>query len=156
MSKREYKVYLAGPLFTTYEIEARKREHKLLKETFPNLKTFAPIDAPFNGAASPTNQEIFIGDYNEMATSKIFIFDLNHADEGTLLEVGLAIEMKKHDPEIEIYAFLWDLRIARGQGKGFYDKPWGYNAFVLGGIELHGHIVHKFEDVLQLMKEKGH
>ena len=34
------KVYLAGPLFTKYEIEVRKKEHIIFKEAFPEIETF--------------------------------------------------------------------------------------------------------------------
>lgn len=152
---KQYKVYLAGPLFTKYEIAARKEEHKLFKKTFPKIKTFAPIDAPFN-MGRPTNKQIFKTDYEEMISSNIFIFDLNNMDEGTLVEVGIAIERARHDKTVEIYAFLWDLRQARGEGKGPFDKPWGVNGFLIGGIETYGKIVPTFEDVLELMKRKGH
>lgn len=152
----KFKVYLAGPLFTKYEIAARKAEHKLFKKTFPTIKTFAPIDAPFNETGRPTNRMIFQTDFDEMITSNIFIFDLNNMDEGTLVELGIAIERARNDKSIEIYGFLWDLRQHRGEGKGPFDKPWGVNAFLIGGIETYGVIVPTFEDVLVEMKKKGH
>lgn len=147
------KVYLAGPLFTKYEIEVRKREHIMFKEAFPEIETFAPIDAPFNDG-KPTNIEIFETDKKHMDESNIFIFDLNNNDPGTLVEVGIAVERHKNDPSVEIYGFLWDLRMARGDGEGPFDKPYGVNGFLIGAVEKHGDLVHTFEDVIELMKKK--
>ena len=147
------KVYLAGPLFTKYEIEARKIEHKKFKKEFPEIETFAPIDAPFN-EANPTNIEIFETEKKEMDESNIFIFDLNNMDEGTLVEVGIAIEKHKINPLVEIYGFLWDLRMGRRDGETAFDKPYGVNGFLIGGIQKHGKLVHTFDEVLELMKNK--
>lgn len=148
------KVYLAGPLFTEYEIEARKREHKRFKEVFPNIETFAPIDAPFNGG-NPTATEIFEGDYKEMNESNIFIFDLNNNDGGTLVELGLAVERKKRGDDIEIYAFVWDLRMGREDHKDSpFHRAYGVNQFAIGAVEKYGTLAHTFEDVLNEMKKK--
>ena len=147
------KVYLAGPLFTKYEIEARKKEHQIFKSEFPNIDTFAPIDAPFN-KSNPTNMKIFETDKKHMDESNIFIFDLNNMDEGTLVELGIAIERHRLDPSIEIYGYLWDLRMARTPGKEAFDFPYGVNGFLIGGICKHGIICHTFEEVIEKMKEK--
>ena len=150
---KKEKVYLAGPLFTEYEIEARKREHKMFKEAFPHIDTFAPIDAPFNGG-NPTNKTIFETDYKEMNESNIFIFDLNNNDPGTIMELGLAIERKKQGDDIELYAFVWDLRMGRNiENAGPFDKPYGLNGFMVGGIQKYGKLVHTFEDVIKEMKK---
>lgn len=147
------KVYLAGPLFTKYEIEARKKEHQLFKDTFPEIDTFAPIDAPFNGG-NPTNIEIYETDKAEMDSSNIFIFDLNNMDAGTLVEVGIAAEKHRNDPTVEIYGFLWDLRMGRRDGETAFDKPYGVNGFLVGAVQKHGKLVHTFEEVIELMKKK--
>ena len=147
------KVYLAGPLFTKYEIAARKKEHVMFKEAFPNIKTFAPIDAPFN-ASDPTNEVIFETDHNEMNSSNIFIFDLNNFDTGTLVELGIAIEKKKNNKDVLIYSFLWDLRMGREViSKDPYAKPWGVNGFVIGGAQKYGKLVGTFEEVLKELKK---
>lgn len=150
---KKEKVYLAGPLFTKYEIEARKHEHKLFKEAFPHIETFAPIDAPFNGG-NPTNVEIFTEDKRHMDESNIFIFDLNNNDPGTLVEVGIAAEKHRNDPTVEIYGFLWDLRMGRTAGSTPWSRPWGVNAFLIGAIEKHGKMFETFEQVIEYMKEK--
>ena len=147
------KVYLAGPLFTKYEIEARKKEHIKFKESFPEIETFAPIDAPFNGG-NPSNITIYEADKMHMDESNIFIFDLNNMDEGTLVEVGIAVQRHQEDNKVEIYGFLWDLRMGRESGKGAFDKPYGVNGFLIGAIQKHGELVHTFEEVLELMKNK--
>ena len=149
---KKEKVYLAGPLFTKYEVEARKREHKLFKETFPNIDTFAPIDAPHNNT-SPTALQIFEADYKEMNESNIFIFDLNNEDGGTLVEVGLAVERKARGENIEIYGFIHDIRMARKDFEGPFYRAFGINQFCVGAIEKHGKLFFTFEEVLEEMKK---
>ena len=148
------KIYLAGPLFTKYEIDARKLEHKEFKKAFPNIETFAPIDAPFNGE-DPSNETIFRTDYKEIKSSNIFFFDLNNMDTGTLVELGIAIEMKQTNPAIIIIGYLWDLRMSRKvESDDPYAKPWGINGFVVGGIQKYGTLVETFEDATKELKKQ--
>ena len=42
------KVYVAGSLFNEAEVAQRKKEGQLLRERFPSLDIFNPIDQPFN------------------------------------------------------------------------------------------------------------
>ena len=42
------KVYLAGSLFNEAEVAQRKKEGMIMRELFPNLMIFNPIDQPFN------------------------------------------------------------------------------------------------------------
>ena len=151
----KHKVYLAGPLFSKYEYEIRKKEAEEFKKTFPNIEVFAPVNAPFNGG-NPTNEEIFELDNKAIQESDIFIFDLNNiTDTGTFLELGLALQRKQQDPSIKVYAHLWDLRMNRTAGKLPYEKPWGFNAFVLGGVMKYGKLLNNFEEILEEMKKDG-
>ena len=42
------KLYLAGSLFNEAEVAQRQKEGKILREMFPNLEIFNPIEQPFN------------------------------------------------------------------------------------------------------------
>lgn len=58
------KIYVAGSLFNEAEVAQRKLEGELLKENFPELDIFNPIDQPFNEnkQSLPTPISIFEGD----------------------------------------------------------------------------------------------
>ncbi|WP_311487843.1 nucleoside 2-deoxyribosyltransferase [uncultured Helcococcus sp.] len=131
------KLYLAGSLFNEAEVAQRKLEGKLLRENFPNLEIFNPIDQPFNENKSslPTPEDIFVGDMNAVKECDIFFADVsNPLDGGVFMELGLAVELNK-----KIVAIHSDIRLATANK---YEIPTvGMNHYVLGGIYYAGGVV---------------
>ncbi|MCR8613010.1 MAG: nucleoside 2-deoxyribosyltransferase [Mycoplasma sp.] len=146
-------VYMAGPLFTEYEFKARQKEAEVLQNTFPKWEIFAPVNAPFNGK-NPTNMEIFQGDNEAVQKSTVFLVDLNNNDSGTMMELGMAVQKKINGEDVEIVGYLWDLRMNRPQGEDKFDRPLGFNGFVVGGIQKYGKLFEKFDDALEYLKKK--
>ena len=88
------KVYVAGSLFNEAEVAQRKKEGQLLRERFPSLDIFNPIDQPFNEnkASLPTPQEIYEADTKAVEECDVFIADLTNEDAGVMVELGIAIK----------------------------------------------------------------
>lgn len=94
-------VYLAGPLFTKSEMIQRENDAKILKTHFKNLTIFNPID--FNRKhqidsenLDKLNESFFYDkDEKEISKSDIMIVDIDNNDPGTLVELGMFIELKK-------------------------------------------------------------
>ena len=124
------KLYLAGALFNEAEIAQRLKEGKLLKEKFgERLSVFNPIEQPFNEDKQtlPTPQDIFNGDTEAVKNCDIFLADVTNEDSGVMVELGIAIALKKKIIDIPSYAM---------------------NHYVLGGILKHGTLVYSFEEAL--------
>ena len=66
------KLYLAGSLFNEADVNQRKLEGRILRERFPPLDIFNPIDQPFNEDKQtlPTSIEIFEGDTQAVEESE--------------------------------------------------------------------------------------
>lgn len=142
------KVYLAGSLFNEAEVAQRKLEGKIMRERFPQLDIFNPIDQPFNQDKSslPTSIAIFEGDANAVRDCDIFIADLTNEDAGVMMELGMAVE---RNTKI-IIGINSDIRLPDAHR---YDIPtYGMNHFVLGGILKHGHFVRSFKEAMDLLE----
>lgn len=144
------KVYLAGSLFNEAEVAQRKLEGKKLKEAFPQLDIFNPIDQPFNEDKStlPTPETIFEGDTNAVKDCDIFIADLTNDDPGVMCELGIAIMNEKTKFIIGINS---DIRL---KDANRYELPsYGVNHYVLGAVLTHGYLVYSFDEAIAQLKE---
>lgn len=143
------KVYLAGPLFNEAEVNQRKLEGRLLRERFPNLEIFNPIDQPFNDDKStlPSPIDIYEGDTRAVEECDIFIADLTNNDTGVACELGIAIYT---DTKI-IIGINSDIRLATANK---YDVPSiSLNHYVLGAIEKNGKLVRSFKEAMDYLEE---
>lgn len=142
-------VYLAGSLFNEAEVAQRKKEGAALREAFPTLDIFNPIDQPFNEnkQSLPTPEEIYEGDTKAVEDCDIFIADLTNEDAGVMVELGIAL---KSDTKI-IIGINSDIRL---QSANQYEVPtYGMNHYVLGAILKHGYFVHSFAEAIEKLKE---
>ncbi|MCI5774140.1 MAG: nucleoside 2-deoxyribosyltransferase [Erysipelotrichaceae bacterium] len=143
------KLYVAGSLFNEAEVAQRKKEGQILRESFPQLEIFNPIDQPFNENKQnlPTPQEIYEGDAKAVEECDIFIADLTNEDSGVMVELGLAI---KTNTKI-IIGINSDIRL---KSANKYDIPtYGMNHFVLGAILKYGYLVYSFDEAVEKLKE---
>ena len=142
------KVYIAGSLFNEAEVVQRKQEGKVMREMFPQLDIFNPIDQPFNDnkQSLPTPIDIYDGDTKAVEACDIFIADLTNEDAGVMVELGIAI---KSNTKI-IIGINSDIRLISANQ---YDVPtYGMNHYVLGAIMKHGHFVHSFDEAMATLK----
>ena len=94
-------VYLAGPLFTKSEMKQRLNDEKILKENFKNLDIFNPIN--LNKKEQIDNENLkdlsdtffYEKDEQEIYDSDIMIADIDNNDPGTLVELGMFIQLKR-------------------------------------------------------------
>ena len=145
------KVYIAGSLFNEAENAQRKKEGKLMKEMFPHLDIFNPVDQPFNEnkQSLPTPIEIYEADTKAVEECDIFIADLTNEDAGVMVELGIAI---KSNTKI-IISMNSDIRLMSANQ---YEIPtYGMNHYVLGAILKHGYFVHSFSEAMSKLKELG-
>lgn len=143
------KLYLAGSLFNEAEVNQRKLEGKLLRERFPQLEIFNPIDQPFNDDKStlPTPIDIYEGDTKAVKECDIFIADLTNNDTGVACELGIAIYTNTKI----IIGINSDIRLATANK---YDVPSiSLNHYVLGAIEKNGKLVKSFEEAMKYLAE---
>ena len=126
-----------------------KKKGKILREMFPNLEIFNPIEQPFNEnkASLPTPEMIYEADANAVIDCDIFIADLTNEDSGVMVELGLAIQSQTKI----IIGINSDIRLKTANQ---YDIPtYGMNHFVLGGILKYGYFVHSFDEAMNKLKE---
>ena len=145
------KVYIAGSLFNEAENAQRKKEGKLMKEMFPHLDIFNPVDQPFNEnkQSLPTPIEIYEADTKAVEECDIFIADLTNEDAGVMVELRIAI---KSNTKI-IIGMNSDIRLMSANQ---YEIPtYGMNHYVLGAILKHGYFVHSFSEAMSKLKELG-
>lgn len=141
------KVYIAGSLFNEAEASQRKKEGQIMRERFPRLEIFNPIDQPFNEDKQtlPTPMDIYEGDTKAIKECDIFIADVTNEDPGVMVELGIAI-MSDTDFIIGINS---DIRLCSANQ---YDIPsYGMNHYVLGAIQKHGYLVHSFQEAMNLL-----
>ncbi|WP_156300374.1 nucleoside 2-deoxyribosyltransferase [Streptobacillus canis] len=142
------KVYLAGSLFNEGEVAQRLKEGKILRENFPNIDLFNPIEQPFNEDKQtlPTPIDIYDGDANAVINSDIVILDMTNEDPGVMVELGLAIAHNK-----KIIAINSDIRL---KSANKYDIPsYAMNHFVLGGILKYGVLVYSFQEAVEELRK---
>lgn len=143
------KLYVAGSLFNEAEVAQRKLEGKILRDNFPDLEIFNPIDQPFNENKQtlPTPIDIFEGDTKAVEECDIFLADLTNEDPGVMVELGIAIYT---DTKL-IIGINSDIRM---QSSNQYEIPsYAMNHFVLGAIQKHGKLVRSFNESVELIKE---
>jgi len=143
------KLYLAGSLFSEAEMTQRTLEGRILRENFPDLDIFNPIDQPFNEDKStlPTPIDIFEGDTKAVEECDIFICDLSNEDAGVMVELGVALCT---DTKL-IIGINSDMRLATANK---YEVPtYGMNHYVLGAILKHGKFVKNFNEAVNVIKE---
>lgn len=143
------KIYLAGPLFNEAEVNQRRTEGIILRETFGDkIDLYNPIDQPMNDNKDgnlPTCREIFENDYEKVKDCDIFICDLTNEDAGTMIELGIAMQLGK-----EIYAVNSDIRLASSNKYNL--PPYGVNHFMLGLVEKHGYLFTSFNNLVKCLK----
>ena len=143
------KLYLAGSLFNEAEVNQRKLEGKLLRERFPQLEIFNPIDQPFNDDKStlPTSIDIFEGDTKAVEDCDIFIADLSNNDTVVACELGVALYTNTKI----IIGINSDIRIPTANK--YYIPTVGMNHYVLGAIEKFGKMVYSFDEAMNYLEE---
>ena len=145
------KVYIAGALFNEAEKAQRIYEGKIMKEMFPHLDIFNPVEQPFNENKQtlPTPIEIYEADTKAVEQCDIFIADLTNEDAGVMVELGIAI---KSNTKI-IIGINSDIRLISANQ---YEIPtMGMNHYVLGAILKHGYFVHSFLEAMEKLKALG-
>ena len=143
------KLYLAGSLFNEAEVQQRKYEGKLLRENFPHLDIFNPIDQPFNEDKQtlPTPIDIFDADTKAVEECDIFLADLTNEDSGVMVELGIALYT---DTKL-IIGINSDIRL---QSANKYDVPtYGMNHYVLGAILKNGKFARSFNESIEIIKD---
>ncbi|MGX8852258.1 nucleoside 2-deoxyribosyltransferase [Amedibacillus sp. YH-ame10] len=143
------KVYLAGSLFNEAEVAQRKKEGNIMREMFPELDIFNPIDQPFNEnkQSLPTPIDIYDADTKAVEECDVFIADLTNEDAGVMVELGIAM---KSNTKI-IIGINSDIRLISANR---YDVPtYGMNHYVLGAVLKHGYFVRSFEEAMAKLKE---
>lgn len=144
------RIYMAGRLFSEAEVNQRLLEYNLIsdfiKDNELNCDIFTPIKAPQNDKSKlPTAEDIFAGDESELVSANVIFADLSGKDLGVAMELGMVLY---HD--VDIYPYLSDIRL---ETAGNYDKqyvPYGYNQFVIGGLEKYGHkIYYSFREAFE-------
>lgn len=144
------KLYLAGSLFNEADVNQRKLEGRILRERFPQLDIFNPIDQPFNEDKQtlPTSIEIFEGDTKAVEECDIFIADLSTNDVGVAAELGIALYT---DTKI-IIGINSDIRLPSANR---YTIPTvGMNHYVLGAIEKFGFMTRSFEEACDVLERE--
>lgn len=149
------KIYMAGPLFSEAEVNQRFLEYNLLKEVIDknniNHEIFSPINAPQNDKSKlPTAKDIFLGDETELMKSKVVFANLDGEDAGVMMELGMIL----NNDFVKIYPYLTDIRVGTaGEYDGHY-VPFGYNQFIIGALEYHGHTIYpSFQEALKVYEE---
>lgn len=144
-----YKIYLAGPLFSRGEVRDRiEDEEKILnsfKNTNINLSIFNPIkfnrEIDFDWKENPYC--FFEKDYKEMLDSNVIIADIDNNDPGTILELGYFLGWKRFNKNLKIY-------VIYSNWKGSFVL----NKFVDGAIHLEADGVCKnIDDIIALLKK---
>lgn len=144
------KLYLAGSLFNEAQVAQRKLEGKLLKQRFPQLNIFNPIDQPFNEdkQSMPTPIDIYEGDTKAVKECDIFICDVSEEDVGVAVELGIAICTNTKI----IIGINSDIRLP---SSNLYDVPTcGMNHYLLGSILKNGFFVKSFDEACQVLEEQ--
>ena len=167
-------IYLAGSLFSEAEVAQRLKEGQIIQERLgDNYTCYNPVEAPCNDkeANLPTALDIFMEDAKEVIESDVIIADLANQDPGVMMELGIAwglnfaaqvIKPMNLSPgqqafllhcgvkEKEIHAVLSDIRLSTAHAYTNQYIPFGYNQFVIGGIEeMKGKVHRNFEDVIK-------
>lgn len=147
---KQKKAYMAGKLFSQADQNQRMLEYEKLAnfhiEFNIEREIFTPMLAPINDKSTlPTALDIFNGDEKELMSSDVIFVDLTDGDLGVAMELGMVLR-----ENVRVYAYLSDIRIdTAGKYEGFY-VPYGYNQFVIGGIEKYfGKVYGSFDEAFE-------
>jgi len=88
---KKIKIYLAGPLFTTAEMEQRKYEAKKLREL--GYDVYSPLEQ--NADIGFHLDELYKRDIVAMTECDISVLCLDNLDSGTMAELGWFIAKEK-------------------------------------------------------------
>jgi nucleoside 2-deoxyribosyltransferase len=139
------RVYLAGPLFTTYErayideCAARLRSE--------GIEVFVPHEQAL-ALGDTSAATIFQMDWFGVseANAVVAILDGPMVDDGTACEIGIFYALMQSDPTKKgIVGLLTDLRSTRG------DEGHGLNLFVEGCVESRGSICASMDEVVETL-----
>jgi len=149
------KIYLAGPLFSEWEIAERHDNAKALRKIKTNdgtsIEVFNPIEIN-QSAIKPIDKDFYYKkDRHEINISNVMVVCLDNMDPGTLVEFGIALGIQHFqlDPDRRIVIAYYS------NWKGI--EP--INKFVAGCIknECFNGVQSSFEKVIatiELWKEK--
>lgn len=179
----EKKGYIAGKLFKSGDIRQRLYEGELVRREVPDIDFYNPIenDDINNKKNEPSAEDIFVQDTREILSSDYVLAELDDEDSGTIYELGLChgVEVVRAEleraaereqgkkftlkqvivaldeviPKKNIYTHLSDIRSKEaGEYEGKY-VPYGYNQYVIGGVERVGEIHVDAESAIGSIRE---
>lgn len=146
-------------MFSEGDILYRKEQGKLLRESFgDDIEIYNPIEAPFNedkDLAVPEPQDIFIGDFKELQSTDILVFDFSELeDPGVSMEVGIMAQRIAVFKSIEnlpvVIGILSDSRAGTSHSYAHVElPPLGCNHMVLGFLKMYNNkIVPSFKEAI--------
>lgn len=150
-------IYNAGPLFNEADRNQRKQEELLMIPTLMNngyngdaFKIYNPATTEINfEVGNPTPADIFKNDYDAIAETTHFFFDLSTMDEGTHEELGFALAKLMNGEDVKIYPVISDSRV-NAKDKSEFTVPKGWNQFVIGSLLNNGITIYRsFEEALK-------
>lgn len=156
------RVYMAGPLFTEADKNARISERKFLEKVFEDnglrpgvdVTIFNPVEQPINDkSTNPTALDIFDADANALRMSDIVLACLDGEDSGVMYELGMV-----HDKAPYVFPYATDIRFGGTIGLKGLDMPMGINQFVvgaLGGPEVISRSFYEVADKIGDLIEEG-
>lgn len=148
-TKIKRKAYMAGKLFSQADQAQRQREYDLLKSVHEKYgidrEIFSPIHAPINDKSKlPSSLDIFNEDERQLMESDVIFADLTDGDVGVAMELGMVLYR-----DVQIYPYISDIRIATAGEYDGINVPFGYNQFVIGGLEKYFEVYLSFEEALE-------
>ena len=154
-------IYVAGPLFTEYEMKQRREEGKLIRKLMDSLNLEYEIGNPIDFGITPNDEikgqpepkVIFETDAKFIDKTNVFFFDLANNDTGTHVEIGMAIQKLRAGEKVSIYPVHSDFRTTSNSRLGFHSTI-GFNAFAIGAFEQYGiKIYHSFNEALEVFTD---
>jgi nucleoside 2-deoxyribosyltransferase len=144
------KIYVAGPLFTSYEQAFISKVAKACRDA--GIECFVPHEN-FSAADGPiTAEKCFRKDFGGIsnADAVLAVLDGCMVDDGTACEIGIMYGLCKADPNKKgIVGLMTD---SRGMRTKRETGGLGLNLFVRGCIEEVGEIVLTIEDAVNALK----
>lgn len=133
-------VYNAGPLFSEADQAQRLKEQSFF-DSLEDVSIFNPLTSPFNEDANSA-AAIYQGDNTPIQAANVFFFDLANNDPGTLVELGMVIQMIEDGKDLLVYPIISDFRVL---GRNEYNcdySPIGYNSFLIGALESNNIVIY--------------
>lgn len=126
------KIYNAGPLFNEAERKQRLYEGEQFRKH--GFEVFNPLEEMNFGMGPITSAQIFEGDYNAMREADCFFFDLSTDDTGTMVELGIALQLARSGQGITIFPIISDSRVEHAGKFERLEVPKGWNKFMIGAL----------------------